>query len=177
MVRYMQVLQPPRNRRAGICSLEGAVVSRAAWRHGKLPHLSPRKLSTSAAWQTERPRAPLIIPRPTPKHQSRRRGSAWTATTTRLHTNRPTAKVTPTHTYPCAQPHLGYHSISATAAFSLLETLTKTASCSLSSVSATLRPIHLCHQSPQRLPILLDSPLSPTPWVVAPRAAGACGTR
>lgn len=37
--------------------------------------------------------------------------------------------------------------------------------------------VHLCHQSPQRLPILLDSPLSPTPWVVAPRAAGAWGTR
>ena len=89
----------------------------------------------------------------------------------------PTAKVTRIHTYLCAQPHLGYHSISTTATSSLLETLTKTASCSPSSVSATLRPIHLCHQTPQRLPILLDSPLSPTPWVVAPRAAGAWGTR
>ena len=79
--------------------------------------------------------------------------------------------------YPCAQPHLGYHSISTTAAFSLLEILTKTASCSLSSVSATLRPIHLCHQPPKRLPVLLDCPRSPTSWVVAPRAAGASGTR
>ena len=89
----------------------------------------------------------------------------------------PTAKVTRIHTYLCAQPHLGYHSISTTATSSLLETLTKTASCSPSSVSATLRPIHPCHPTPQRLPILLDSPLSPTPWVVAPRAAGAWGTR
>ena len=91
MVRYMQVLQPiGRNRRDR--DLLSTVVSVAAWqpsawRHdGKLPHLSPRKLSTSAAWQrgrTEGQPAPLII-----TIIPRRRGSAWTATATiTLHTN------------------------------------------------------------------------------------------
>lgn len=82
MVRYMQVLQPPRNRRAGICSVEHV----GAWRWRKLLHLSPHKLSTSAAWQrgrTEGQPAPLII-----TIIPRRRGSAWTATATiTLHTN------------------------------------------------------------------------------------------
>lgn len=113
----------------------------------KLPHLSPRKLSTSAAaWQTER--------RPT-NHDRNASQDRLPSSPSRAdaeaahgrchhHTShqQPAAKVTPTHTHLCAQPHLGcYHSISTTAASSLLETLTRTASCSLSSVSATLPSI------------------------------------
>ena len=61
MVRYMQVctvLHPVEIGRPGsaLCSeVSNLVVSvaAAAWRNGKLPHLSPRELST--AWQTEGP--------------------------------------------------------------------------------------------------------------------------
>lgn len=139
-----------------------------AWRWRASPS-SPRKLSC----RQQRGRGPN---RPTLyQDQSRRRGSAWTVAATRLHTNTLHQSYEVTRSYP-------YLSVLATI---LISTNSYTLSLpAWPHQNSSLQPfICLCHVAshpsvlavPSITSILLDSPLSPTPWVVAPRAAGEWG--
>lgn len=94
------------------------------------------------------------------------------------HHPRDTAKGNP-YPYLCSAPSL-ILATTATPSPPTTATLLLSACPRPSPPKQLLAAFHLslprCHQ-PINPSILLDSPLSPTPWVVAPRAAGAWGTR
>ena len=175
MVRYMQVLQPPRNRRAGICSVEHV----GAWRWRKLLHLSPHKLSTSAAWQSERPTNNNTKANTQAEQTPRQRMDCYCYHHTSHQQPTVQQKVTRTH-ISALRPASSWLPLPLHLHPLLLPYYFQLASSRPSPPKQLLAAFHLslprCHQ-PINPFILLDSPLSPTPWVVALRAAGAWGTR
>ena len=113
----------------------------AAWRHGKLPHLSPRKLSTSAAWQSERPTNNNTKANTQAEQTPRQRMDCYHQTS---HQQQATAEITRTH-IPAHSLALAPIPISTPNPPSS----PKTAPCSLSSVFATLPSITSIHPAGQ----------------------------
>jgi hypothetical protein len=147
-----------------------AVVSRAEHGDGELPHLL--RANSRGRQRGREPNSPTLYQATRYQDQAdAEAASAWTVAATRLHTNSlpQSYEITRTHIslswLPFPSPLIAIYSQLASDPHQ----------------TSSLQPfICLCHVAshssvPSMTFILLDSPLSPTPWVVAPRAACAWG--